>query len=1212
MADAFSAGGNTPTTFNLPSAITRNVTGWTLRILSGPCSPQVRRVVSSNGLTLVINEPWFDDGTGNPVPTTASSFELYQLVEVKTDYGLPDTHDQFIFDAVVDANGDPLFCVYLFGTFDLANNLQNEPDMVRWVFDESELGFLGENQAPIVGLRQLTPVEQVQFMNPQTGLPYPSDGYVIVEITGRDPVDGLTGVVIEYRRRTGTVGTITSATATTVTDTSQNWITNQWVNYKIELLDGPEKGENEPIGSNSANTLLLSEGFGTLPQFGNLFEIAWVTNIPAATDVRVLDNPQGTRSRFVVVPRSGLDPLNPTGSQTSQNYLLVRCHDKDGLYSATIAFVPDFDNTPEIPTVEARLDVLANRQFIDGSVDDDCQSIKWWLEGPRLNAGDPTVDAPNTTGTPASPLTDLSQRKDFEFDFAHLDGQRLDLHILPYAQPFQQGEVGVEYVKELARPPRTSLIWDPRDLLGDLSAIWVRLNFFMHPPAAVVATQSGVSLSGTTLTLMNNDPDLAPVSLDPHAYTPDPNEYKQYFVRLYNAPTLVGDTLLPILSNEAGTLEIPVPPDPAYIGAGIKWEIRDGATFYRVIGATDSITPFQLVFNPVFFKREVNDPSYVEYYSVLTGVPAEHVHSTVFDPDDLPSIHDLQLSNDGDVILVQIVGPDDDTKRWSPYARKDNPPIPGEDPPDPAPGSDFLTAYQPPGSTADVPNVLGQLDPQYIRWEGPVRAQDEFSFNAGPGLWYITACPLNGYGQVGVCLTKTLNISSDDGGGGGGGGGGSGAITGLAAVMKDPEMGSLGLGVDGGDAWNALIWNHTSLLSSPQTDFTVKIYVRTEGGTNTELTNGMTRLPWQDALAGPDMVGLYNQARTADIDQPGLTADGRSYNLMGSWLHNVGLRAVPIVRRGEITTALGTFVTVTYETPPGAIKQVWTYTVELYKNGQLVAPYQASITGYVKIGSGTGAGPRFATDPIVTVANSGACSGTTASPPMQFQVAWQLVAGTESSQYTVLVDGSDDNGASWHPLGSYSAGSTTGSVTGNEWSNRVAAGSQKSRTEQAITQKYFTNTTSIPPVPTLTPGVLRTGTVAGTGLDPVIYQQFWVRGAHVVVQQIQATWSVPSGFSTITQSGALTPGIDYSVPYTDVLADFGTTAVLQVNSKKVLMPWGSRVTATYTSLSVTYMADPVLGGSQTRTYQFRVRSISGSTVSDTRTVTLQQASGTCI
>lgn len=72
------------------------------------------------------------------------------------------------------------------------------------------------------------------------------------------------------------VGTVSSATSTTLTDTGSNWETNQWANYLVDITGGTGVGQVRIISSNTSDTLTVNEAWTTIPDSTSTYAIRFV------------------------------------------------------------------------------------------------------------------------------------------------------------------------------------------------------------------------------------------------------------------------------------------------------------------------------------------------------------------------------------------------------------------------------------------------------------------------------------------------------------------------------------------------------------------------------------------------------------------------------------------------------------------------------------------------------------------------------------------------------------------------------------------------------------------------------------------------------------------------------------------------------------------------------------------------------------------------
>lgn len=922
--------------------------GLVILITGGTGAGQVREITTLNSadqVSIDSADPWFI------TPDATSTYEVYDTVEVITDFGVPNTLDQVTFDRVA-------YGTYTFLTFDKAGNIQDQEDGVVFEYDPTDDGFLGSNLPPVVGIRQLRPDEQATYPAPYNQ----SNNYAIVELTARDPVDELEGVQIQYRRRNSYMALAGGPNSpSTVNAVGTPWVVDEWKNYLCEVKSGTAEGEFRLIANNTTNQLILAEDWTSplIPDTTSTIEIAWVANLDADNTNTTLDDHKGTRSRYIAVSKTD-----------TTNWIQVRAVDQDGLYTEPVSYSPDFDSIPEISGLDTRLDTVNDLIYVTGAVDDDTQSFEWWLEG--ADNGEPTVTVPNhdfsdTSVNKAFPIENTGTGNDIPFNFTLADGQKKTLVLRPWSGIDFTGVAGPDFKRELTRSPRTVVVFDNRDERGTTSAVIVRASFYCTPEIDVVDDGNVTALNMTGTPTLTTDG-----SWSAHQFQLDESLYQNYFVRVYK--TTVEDSgfevtveqFSRILDNTSNVLTLETAFDMTTIPPDSTWdyEIRNGCTFWKK-SASATGGAFSGTLLPQYIVRDPLNPIYLQYYSVLNGVPAEPVHTAVIDADDLPSITGVRADEvDAFVLRVAIEGPDDDTKSWIGLCRKGAWPTRGD--------IEF-------GAT-QTECAITDLDTAFTKFNGPLTLAQEFQFDAGPGTWYVAACPVNGVGQIGTCKLASEEVDGTVEAIG---------LTTFEAAMFDEDRGSDGLGVHDAEAYNLLYWSHTPLVASPQTQYTLTIYVwRADQGESTRTTLVSGRKVWADAVSGQPPVGLYSQDRSLDGEESGTTGT-KLYSTFGSYLHH--------------------FTAKRSRADSGGRQRSWSYRALLMDGSTEIANYgPITVTGYFKPTV-----PVFDDDnpPTVVITNSGACSTVpnnkgiyTASPGITQRVQWHLMPGTENTEdyYFVL------------------------------------------------------------------------------------------------------------------------------------------------------------------------------------------------------------------
>jgi hypothetical protein len=720
-----------------------------VKITSGTGAGQIRQIVSNTSNQLTISVAWAVN------PNATSAYQVYQFNKVMTDYGVPNAADELMFEPTADG-------AYYFVTFDKAGNEQWFDDALIWNYvAATDDTFLGANLSPILGIEQLTTLAQQALSAPYND----TLNYAVIKVSASDPVDGLTGVTIQYKRRQ---------------------------------------------------------------------DAAFVTGLSASASAVVIDNPAGTRGRLIPVSRG-----------ENVNWIQIKAVDATSLESDLLTFVPDYDDNPEISSIDSRIDSVLNRVVTTLAVDDDTFSVEWWLDG--ADFGEPTFSARNKT------LFNMQTTKNVTFIFSLTDGERKILHVLPYAGLNQTGGVGEEYTREFARPPRTTIIIDDIDANNVHRADQVKITFRVAPSTFGIE-ETGTATSGDSNHLFDTSADfmsalvglgqLGKLQLGRYWEVNRFAEVGQrvFFVRI-DSGTGAGQCRR-IKTNTATSLEV-VPSWVTVPDATSKYTIQRGGTQYRLNGIGEFIGIYPELpetsptpFDHLFLSRDDIDMA-IEYYTVITDVPPEPILRAIVDADTTPEIGTLTLSEYiANQIRVVIAGVDDDAKRWRVYSKKGTGAWPT------GPGT----------STGDP------LDETYLRFDGPI-SQLNFDMAAGSGDWNVIVVPINSYGDFGPRLTSTKAISG--------------------VGDSDPQLSALTVTAhDNGSTayYNMLAWNHNTIITDSSVIHQVKIYAYRDDlgiGTEIELTNGVTRRPWMDVGA--------NYINSDDINESG-------QNGKGSYLHQTEVR----------------------------------------------------------------------------------------------------------------------------------------------------------------------------------------------------------------------------------------------------------------------------------------------------------------------------------
>jgi hypothetical protein len=678
---------------------------WTVRVAhsNGTVDEQPAGVVAGHTINVT---GWLQ------TPSVGEAYSVYKDVLVLTDYGLPNSDDQFTFEPSLG------FGDYHFRTFDVGNNEQAPEGGRVWTYSAASDTYTGPNQPPVVSIEQLNNATQAGWSAPYNNL----KDYVIVRIGASDPVDGVTGVTLFYILKGQSTSSMAASTAAT-----------------LNVID--------PGGTGSSG-----------------------------------------RSRYLALERS-----------TEQNWIQVWAVDQAGLTSGISTYAVDYNDSPDFAAVETRVDTGANAVYVSVVADDDAMSGKWWLvpaAGTTLAAGEPTVGAPASFG-------DLSTTKTVTVTFALNDGERKTLVLVPYSGTPSNGfgNAGGQVTRDFARAPRTTVVFESKDANGSMSGLVVKAGIKVVPDVAnakyyaiTSATAQATGNTGTTLGLVS------PPAMTADQYAWSPGLQKFYFLEVLSG-TGAGQVRR-VVSNTTGGL-FTVSPAWATVPNGATMRLHAAGTLVKVDGDVEALPTY----TPRYFNRQGDKSITVEYYSVVTGLPAEDVKRTSLDQDTVAYIDTLQViepTSGPNTLQVTVAGLDDDVKYWRAYIRKGSWPT--------------LTGSAPVQQT----NGRWNVDETYLAFIETANTLQR-TRSASSGVWYVVVVPENGYGEDGTARTAQCDVV----------GAASPALSLSAPVPQD----------NGSAAYNKLAWAHNAAISATGTN-RVRIYAYRQdqgAGTEVELTTGTTR-----------------------------------------------------------------------------------------------------------------------------------------------------------------------------------------------------------------------------------------------------------------------------------------------------------------------------------------------------------------------------------
>lgn len=103
-----------------------------------------------------------------------------------------------------------------------------------------------------------------------------------------------------------TFGTMTAASTTTITDTTKNWIVNQWAGKRVVITSGTGQRQEGTIASNTATVLTLSVAI-TLPDTTSTYSILAIAPRSTGVSARWIfgNSDASTKANVILVPRGG-------------------------------------------------------------------------------------------------------------------------------------------------------------------------------------------------------------------------------------------------------------------------------------------------------------------------------------------------------------------------------------------------------------------------------------------------------------------------------------------------------------------------------------------------------------------------------------------------------------------------------------------------------------------------------------------------------------------------------------------------------------------------------------------------------------------------------------------------------------------------------------------------------------------------------------------
>jgi hypothetical protein len=503
---------------------------------------------------------------------------------------------------------------------------------------------------------------------------------------------------------------------------------------------------------------------------------------------------------WVVVVGISLPTRVNVNRENKDNWLRTRAYD-GALYSDELTFVVDYDTAPEISSVYGRFLLDSGSVFVTGAVDDDAQSIKWFITGDYTGpiGSDPTEVAPAT-------INNLILGKTFSFSFVLSDGQKKLVHMVPYSLDSGTGDYGPAVTREFVRPPRTLVFFAERSPLGGVRRTDSLVTLIPVPSTARVfkkidpisyGTITSVTATTLTDTIKNwtvdgyntyyevsivSGPDEGDVQTITDTTsdtvtvagwaTATPNVGDKYHIRERfreyadnGTVTASGNTTLTdssktwipnafknkivecITGANAGEQRTVLSNTLTQLTISEAWTVNPSADDkYKIEGAMTIV-------------KSADKDKVVSFYADVPGIATEETRSIVIDSDSIPEIGAMTLSEpNAGQLTISLTTPDDDVKTWQAFARKDDWP------------------------TIDLTED-GTTDTEFLRFSETYMTQT-VSTHVSSGDWYIIVTPFDSFNNSGPSLSDSITI--------------------LDAASDDPALTKLGASVD--DSLTNRIW----------------------------------------------------------------------------------------------------------------------------------------------------------------------------------------------------------------------------------------------------------------------------------------------------------------------------------------------------------------------------------------------------------------------
>lgn len=678
-----------------------------------------------------------------PPPSNGVSLTIYRNVQIKTDYGNPNTSDELSF--TVSELGRYVFC-----TFDRARNEQL--DFEAAYYDVTSLGG-GTGVEPIVAFRQLVSGEQSYFASPFNN-PF---NYAIVEVwaanSGASEATKFDGVELWYRRKgddsdrllspvpsqARAFPWVVSGSAQGILDQPNfgtvapyppavsGGVLSRYVSLARSEADNWIRVWAENSDGLSTDIMTFVVDYDTTPEITSL-ETTIDNDADTASFTAIIDDDtQGLR--WYVDPASAGEPTETVpahlGSVTLKRFIPTP------VIALPLGSVKKLCVTPYASwtTINATVTGVAGRVLT-------CSGSVFPTASPGLVRYQVTYPGSKTYLVESNTANSLTVSSGFVAPLP-INGTQLSIS-------YAAAPSGPMIERTLVRTPRSFVAFENKNSNGERDVNFVTAVFTQIPAPAVVSGQTGTGTltegsGGFVLT------DTAKAWSTDQFTSVGPTQW--YFLRITGS---AGTTLVRrIISNTAMALRLEggLPSTSLSEFASARpYQIIDGAVIVRNrLSESDSLSAsgFLPTTGRETYKRSAT--FYLDYFATKNGCGPENVRSILVDPDTDASITGLTLSYDATTrrLTAQVTGIDDDCKYWELYLRR----------------GDWPT-------TGATPTVDGPVDSRFLRYTSSSVDSSALIYTqtVEPGnVWRAIAIPYNSFNQAGT--RKSASITTDGAGG---------------------------------------------------------------------------------------------------------------------------------------------------------------------------------------------------------------------------------------------------------------------------------------------------------------------------------------------------------------------------------------------------------------------------------------------------------------